>query len=130
MANSGDFASLDKMIESLRSMDTLVQEGAPIAARNIEAALKSTVSAGQAPDGTPWPDKVTGGKALKNAAAAITVRVVGASIVIVLKGVEVFHHFGAGVPRRQIIPQGKMPEKLGNAVRLGFVAPWRKRVGK
>ena len=129
MASSADFASLDQMIEKLRSLDTFVPEAMPSVAKSVEAQIKRTVNAGQAPDGTPWPDKKDGGKALKNASSAITTRVVGTSIVVELKGVEVFHHFGAGVPKRQIIPQGAMPEKLGNAIRLGLVDPWKKKVG-
>jgi hypothetical protein len=128
VTSRGDFAALDKMIATARSMATLAQDAAPLAARHVESSLRATAAAGQAPDGTAWPDKKDGGRALKNAAAAITVQAIGTVILIVLRGHHVYHHFGAGVPRRPIIPQGSMPKRLGNAVRLGFVQPWRKRV--
>jgi len=128
VTSRGDFAALDRMIATARSMATLAQDAAPIAARYVESSLRATASAGQGPDGTPWSEKKDGGQALKNAAAAISVKAIGTVILIVLRGHHVYHHFGAGVPRRPIIPQGSMPWKIGNAVRLGFVQPWRKRV--
>jgi hypothetical protein len=130
MANGGDFAALDRMIDTLRSMATLAKDAAPIAAQHVEAQLRSTAGAGQAPDGTPWPATAEGARALKNAASAIAVRATGTVVLIVLSGHYVFHHFGAGVPRRQIIPQGSMPKRIGDAVRLGFVQPWKDRVRK
>jgi hypothetical protein len=123
-----DFAALDRMIATARSMATLAKDAAPIAARHVEAQLKATASAGAAPDGTKWPDTKKGERALKNAAEAIRVQAVGTVILIVLTGYHVYHHFGAGVPRRPIIPQGSMPRRLGDAVRLGFVQPWKERV--
>jgi len=46
---------------------------------------------------------------------------------VVLRGAEVFHHFGVrGAPPRPIIPRGSMPKNIGDAVRLGFVAVWKK----
>jgi hypothetical protein len=127
VANSGDFATLDRMIAMARSMATLAQDAAPIAARYVETSLRTTAAAGQAPDGTPWSMKKDGGHALKNAAAAISVKAVGTVLLVILRGHHVYHHFGAGVPRRQIIPQGSMPAKLGNAIRLGFAQPWKER---
>jgi len=127
VGSGGDFAALERMIASVRSMAMLVEDAAPLVASAVESQLRATAGAGQAPDGTPWPPKKDGGRALANAAAAISASAVGAVVVVVLSGPEVFHHFGAqGKPRRQIIPTGVLPQKLGDAVRLGFVKPWRK----
>lgn len=128
MTNRGDFAALDRMIATARSMATLARDAAPLAARHVASSLRATAAAGQAPDGTPWPMKKDGGRALQNAAGAIAVTALGTVILIVLRGHHVYHHFGAGVSRRPIIPQGSMPKRLGDAVRLGFVQPWRERV--
>lgn len=128
MVNSGDFAALDRMIASLRSMATLAKDAAPIAARHVEGQLRSTAGGGQDPDGKPWPKTQDGGRALKNAAGAISARAIGTVILILLKGHHIFHHFGVGIPRRQIIPQGSVPKRLGDAIRLGFVQPWKERV--
>src|SRR5262249_9484003 len=126
MAGS-DFAALDRMIAMARSMATLAKDAAPLAAREVEAQLKATASAGETPDGTKWPDTKKGARALKNAASAIRVQAIGTVVLIVLSGYHVYHHFGAGVPRRPIIPQGSMPRRLGDAVRRGFAQPWKDR---
>ncbi|WP_437671521.1 hypothetical protein [Sorangium sp. So ce131] len=127
MANNGDFAALERMIASCRELARLPELAAPIAARNVDAELRASASAGRAPNGTAWkPRKSDGGKPLANAAGAIAVKAIGTVVLIVLTGHHVFHHFGAGgKPKRQIIPQGSIPPKLGNAIRLGFVAPFR-----
>ncbi len=130
MASRGDFAALERMIAFARSMGTLARDAAPHAARYVEASLRATAAAGQAPDGTPWALTKDGRHALKNAAVAITTKAIGTAVLIILRGHHVYHHFGAGVPRRQIIPQGSLPAKLGNAIRNGFVQPWKERLGK
>ncbi|WP_437606259.1 hypothetical protein WMF20_35405 [Sorangium sp. So ce834] len=129
--SGGDFAALERMISSCQALARLPEDAAPIAARKVAEELDRTASAGQAPDGTPWADKKSGGRAMVNAAKAIAVKAFGTVILITLTGPEVFHHFGAGgKPRRQVIPQGSLPAKLGNAIRLGFVEPFRKAVSK
>lgn len=127
---TGDFAALDRMIASARALAILHKDGLPAAAREVERQLKMTASAGQSPAGVTWVTKKDGGRALVNAAAAISTIAIGTSIVIILTGKEVFHHFGAGVPLRQVIPVGSIPAKLGNAIRLGFVEPFRQLVKK
>lgn len=130
MPNGGDFAAIDRMIQACRALARLPELAAPIVARNVEAELRASASAGRAPDGTAWaPRKRDGGKPLANAANAISVKALGTVVLIVLTGHHVFHHFGAGgKPARRIIPQGSIPPKLGNAIRLGFVEPFRKNV--
>src|SRR5262245_22280651 len=87
MAGRADFAALDQMIATARSMATLAQDAAPIAARYVEAQLKATASAGQAPDGTPWVEKKKGGgRALQHAAEAIRVQAMGTVVLIILTG--------------------------------------------
>jgi hypothetical protein len=130
MALDGDFPALDSMIESVRAAGRLIEDAAPEVAKAVEAQLRSTAAAGQSPNGTPWaPKKKGGGRALVNAAGAISVAAIGSVILVKLVGKTVFHHFGAqGKPRRQVIPVGTMPKQLGNAVRLGFVPVWRDKV--
>ncbi|WP_438041441.1 hypothetical protein [Sorangium sp. So ce128] len=130
MASGGDYAALERMISAAQEFARLPELAAPLAAQKVGEELHRTASAGQAPDGTPWAvRKVDGGRALKNAAKAIAVKAIGTVILITLTGPEVFHHFGAGgKPVRRVIPLGRLPEKLGNAIRLGFVPPWRQLV--
>ncbi|WP_437958589.1 hypothetical protein WME76_02265 [Sorangium sp. So ce119] len=126
MASGGDYASLERMIQACRDLARLPEDAAPIAAQKVQEELRRTASAGQAPDGTPWaPRKKDGGRAMLNAAKAITAKAIGTVILVTLYGPEVFHHFGAqGKPARHVIPRGSLPAKLGNAIRLGFVEPF------
>ncbi|WP_437647860.1 hypothetical protein [Sorangium sp. So ce362] len=126
MASGGDFAALERMISACQELARLPERAAPLAAQKVGEELRRTASAGQAPDGTPWaPRKADGGRAMANAAKAITVKAIGTVILITLHGPEVFHHFGAqGKPARPVIPRGSLPSKLGNAIRLGFVEPF------
>ncbi|WP_437279343.1 hypothetical protein WME90_01945 [Sorangium sp. So ce375] len=130
MASGGDYAALERMISAVQEFARLPELAAPIAAQKVGEELHRTASAGQAPDGTAWaPRKKDGGRAMANAAKAIAVRAVGTVILILLRGPEVFHHFGAqGKEARRVIPSGTLPAKLGNAIRLGFVPPFRQRV--
>ena len=131
MGSSSGFAELDAMIASCRAAGRLATDAAPEVARNVESSLKATAAAGTTPDGTAWASrKRDGGRAMADADKAVSARAIGTVILIKLTGPEVFHHYGSppGKPPRQVIPVGSMPAKLGNAVRLGFVTPWRKGV--
>lgn len=130
MGSSG-FAELDGMIAACRAAKRLAVDAAPEVARNVEASLKASAAAGTSPAGEPWaPRKRDGGRAMAGASSAVSARSIGSVVLIKLTGPEVFHHFGSPPSKapRQVIPMGSMPAKLGNAVRLGFVTPWRKGV--
>jgi Phage virion morphogenesis family len=122
------FTALDAIIRRVRSMGELASVAAPEVARELKASLDEQIAAGRAPDGTAWaPRKEDGGRALQNAAKAVKVRAEGRSILVILSGPEVFHHFGAGAaPVRQIIPSGAVPLKLGEAIRRGLVTGYRR----
>jgi len=114
----------------------LAGSGPDMVARAAELAnkeIRSAIAEGRSADGTPWaPRKTTRrsgarrgdvagkGRVLANADAAVEVRAIGTSLVVVLTGPEVFHQFGAGgKPERPIIPT--KIDRLGNAIRLGVV---------
>src|SRR5215467_12250020 len=97
-------AEFDAIVEAIRragrglSPPLLAARAAPF----VDEALKKTAAAGTTPDGVPWKEKKGGGRALANAAAAISTRPIGGVIQVQLSGVEVLHHFGtAKVPRRE-----------------------------
>lgn len=125
-------AALDRMIASARfAAKSFGSEGVKASRAQVESEIKATANAGTSPDGEAWAPRKDGGRAMAGAASHITVSVQGTSIVIALKGPDVFHHYGVrGEPRRNVIPVGTMPYKLGDAVRLGFVAVWKDRVAK
>lgn len=119
--------SLDAIYATLHQIGDLPQYVAP-AAEEVQAQLRRTASAGQAPDGTPWAPTKDGRQPMKNAAKAITARAAGRNVIVELTGVEVFHHHGVrGAPPRQVIPTDRIGETLGQAIRRGVVKPFRKR---
>lgn len=103
-------------------------------AQVMKAEVVKAVKAGRSVDGVAWlPRKADGAQRLQNADKAVTARAEGTTALIVLEGVEVFHHYGAGrVPRSPILPSGGT-DKLGNAIRRGIVTmcdEWMTRIGR
>lgn len=106
------------------NMRALAKAG-PDMAREVASIMQSEVAAsvaqGRSIDGVAWAPKKDGGKPLANAAAHVTAKAIGNVAIITLRGVEVFHHYGAGrVPRRPILPSGGIA-KFGNAIRKGII---------
>lgn len=130
-SNAQGMTALQGMIDACRSMPGLAKEAAPAIRDLVLATLREDLSAGRSPaTGASWAEKKDGGRALKNAAAAISAALSGTTIVVSLGAPEVFHHFGAqGKPRREQLPRGVLPFKLGDAIRKGLVEPFRKKTG-
>lgn len=91
------------------------------AAPLVAEAIKTTAAAGKAPDGTPWPLKADGSRALVHAADRVSARAEGSAVVVNLEGPEVFHQAGAqGKPVRKVIPDaGELPEPVAAAAKAG-----------
>lgn len=124
-------SALASMIERIRAVRTL---GGPEAlteiAREVNAELDASAAAGTTPDGAPWAPRKDGGRPMVNAPDAVAAAVVGDGVLVVLRGNEVFHHFGVrGAPARHVIPAGALPGKLGQAIQRGLVQPWRRVSG-
>ncbi len=101
------------MVRALQELSQLEERVAKVAAPRVEAAVREQVAAGLDPEGRPWPATKDGRRPLVHAADAVHVEARGDIIVIVLRGKEVFHHFGTGrIPARRIIPDGEVPERL------------------
>ena len=108
MASTTALFQIDKMIGQLRLLTKLPEAAAEKAAEAIEREVNRTISAGQAPDGTPWRLRKDGGKPLQNAASKVAVGAIGSTIIVRLKDrATVLHHFGyaRGGVRRQVIPE-------------------------
>lgn len=128
------FARLDEWIRTLRTAGQIVplaaQELVPVVRGEVDAAIDAQRSL----DGTAWPAKKDGSRALANAPSQITVKAVGNTILVVMVGHLVFHQFGTHrMPARPVLPRGGMPDKLGNAIRLGIVdmgLEWMTRKGR
>lgn len=114
---------------ALRAVPTLAaKEAAPL----IEAALKKTAAAGTDPNGKAWAPKKDGSRAMVNAAEHITATAAGTVVRVLLKGPDVFHNYGAGGPRRQILPdqESDTPPAIVDAVQEGVRRAVSKIVGR
>jgi hypothetical protein len=120
-------SSFDELRAMLERLGGLAEATAKEAAPLVDEAIKETVAGGQAPDGTPWAAKKGGGRALVHAADRIQTRAFGTVVRTTLTGVEIFHNFGAGVPRRQILPDpGTVPPKVEAALRKAAARAFEK----
>ncbi len=92
--------ALSELAARLRAIPTLGAAIAAEAAPSCQAIAKATAAAGTTPEGAPWaPRKKDGARALVNAADAVTARPEGATVVLVLSGVNVYHQ-----KTRRILP--------------------------
>ena len=119
---------MDAMVAKLKAFGVDCQARAPAVAQQLKEFCAQSIAKQQSPDGDAWPASKDGRTVLANAANAIAATAAGAVAILRLTGPEVFHHYGAGAPRRGLIPSAGLPKELGNAIRLGFVEVWRKRM--
>jgi hypothetical protein len=116
---------LNDMIATLRKLGDkkAVAEGvARAVAPLVDDAIKLTARAHETPDGVAWlPRKKDGAPALQHVADQITTKATGLTIRVTLKGPAVFTHFGAGIPKRTVIPDtgGPLPEGVYKACLKG-----------
>lgn len=99
----------------------------------VDEAVKATAEAGTTPDGTPWEPRKDGGRALANAAAALSTRAVGDVVQVTLRAPEAIHNFGTGhVPRRQILPDGGagIPQNVADALDRACTEGFRRALGE
>lgn len=129
-------STLEGWAESLRTLPTGLQASVEEIRAGIESKIKADIAAGVAPDGTSWKPKKGGGRALVNAAKALSTSVSGMVIFIRLTGVEIFHQFGTHrVPRREMVPGnvGDFQQRLGDFIRRGLssgLEDWLSRKGR
>lgn len=113
---------LDQIIEQLRTLDGVGVAIAEEARPELLAEARRTADAGTTPDGAPWAPKKDGGRALPNAAAAITAVVSGATsavITLILRApYTYFHRAKAKGRRRQILPApaNGIPQGMHDAI--------------
>ena len=104
---------LNDMIAVLKKMGDkrAVAEGvARAVAPWVDDAIKKTARAHETPDGESWlPRQKDGAPALQHVADQITTDTLGLTIRVTLRGPAVYTHFGAGIPKRTVIPDGTGP---------------------
>lgn len=98
--------ALDAIISRVRALRDVATEAAKEAAPLVEAAVKSTATAGTSPSGQAWAPKKEGGRRLVHAADAVSASTKGVTVSVKLTGPEVFHQFSKGgrLPKSEIIP--------------------------
>lgn len=117
-----ELGQLDALADRLRAVDRVGVEIAETALPEVLDEARRTAAAGTTPDGAAWPTKKDGGRALPNAAGAITATVSGLStavLVLVLRGGSIFHHLAKGKGyRRQVLfdPANGVPERMRSAI--------------
>ena len=127
-----DESGLNELLESFAALGTLPEDAAKLAVPYVDKAVKATAAAGTDPDGRPWPEKKGGGRALVNAAAALSTKALGPVVQVTLVGPEVIHNFGdTRVPRRQILPDGGagIPANVGAALEHAAADAFRAATG-
>lgn len=111
------------MIAKIRAVSGLARRAAPDVAEAVRDELERTIAAGTTPEGEAWKPRQAGGRALVGVEKAVAVAVVGTRIYVRLAGHVARHHLGrarGGVERR-ILPVGKLPPRMADAVRRVLV---------
>ncbi len=123
-SNDRAIAALDAVIARIRSVGETPKAIAPVVAAELKAIIDRNIAAGQGPDGVSWPRKQDGGRALENAAAAVTVDAIGTRIVASVKSPEAFHHMGRtrGNVVRAILPAKRLPAPFILAIKRAVEA--------
>lgn len=111
-------ATIEEMAAKLRAIVPSVREALPEVARELKAVLTENIAAQRGPDGVPWPATKDGAPALAHAADALTVQVVGGTVLCTLTGPEARHHLGIarGRVKRQILPTKGIPGPVAEAI--------------
>jgi hypothetical protein len=149
-------SDLESFIAGVETLGKMNQDVAKAAVEPVLEAARATASAGTTPTGEPWAPTKEGGRALPNAAGAITGAAKGTRIDIKIPPPLVYHQFGAGgssqtkeakrararaaksgttskfhAPQRQIIPnQGEpIPEPMKAAIAETAERVFEKAVG-
>ena len=127
MAHSNLDAFIQRMSELRNANEAIAKE----AEKGVLQAVQETASAGQAPDGTPWPAlSQGGGQPLAGAAAAITSSTSGSQVLLKIGEPWVYHQHGAGgssqTERAVKERERKAKRHAKNGTKSKFHAPQRK----
>jgi hypothetical protein len=108
-----------KRLRAFGKANEMAKEAAPL----VEAALKATAAAGTDPDGKAWKPKKDGGRALPDAADAVSVTTNGKVLTITVTGGEAAQQ---SFRIRQLLPKKKLPKAVLDALREGARRAWIK----
>lgn len=115
--SDGGFEAMQAILHGLAQGVSAVE-----VAPTVDAFMRGQLAIGQTPEGQPWQLTEDGRVPLRRAAEEYQQRVSGNVILMRVTGRHAFHHFGAqGKPVRRQLPVGRMPARLGDAIRGGLV---------
>lgn len=125
-------ADLDAFAARIRRLRNLASDAAKEAAPDVEKLVRESAAVGTDVEGRPWPSKRDGGRALPNAAAAVTAVARGVAVILKLSGAYVFHHRSKGKDRRPILPESGagMPPRLAAVLRAAAARAFRTAIGR
>lgn len=128
----GGIDQCDQFADILRALAKSGPEMAAAGTAALYNAVARDVAAGNDPNtGAPFKATQDGGRPLKNAAKALSWRIVGNVGFLVLTGYYIFHFFGTGyLPQRKANLQGRLPARYGDAMRLGMVPVFEAKTKK
>ena len=120
------------MVAKIKAVGLIPTQVAPAVADALKDQITANISAGVDPSGKPWPLTQTGQVPLKNAAASLTVKAVGSVVLAKLTGPTALHHLGIarGHIRRQILPNGRLPQPMTAAIKVVINKAFAKATGK
>lgn len=87
---------LEAFIASVEKIGEMNERVAKAAEEPVGDVLRANIARNVAPDGTPWPERGGGGKALRGAADALESSTNGNAITFSLGPPYAFHNWGAG----------------------------------
>lgn len=122
-AGIGGIEQIDGLQAVLADIAAAGPEMAAAGTNGALAWVRTEVEAGRDPNtGQAWDPTKRGTRPLQNAAGALSARMVGTTGLLILGGHYVWHFFGSGyLPKRRANLQGRLPERAGDAIRLGML---------
>jgi hypothetical protein len=130
----GGIEQIDSMQAVLRALESSGPEMAAAGTQALFNVVSADVAAGKDPNtGAAFEPTKKGERPLKNAAKALSWRIVGNIGFLVLSQHYTFHFLGTGyLPRRRANLQGRLPDRYGIAIQRGMVPVFqaKTKIGK
>jgi hypothetical protein len=122
----------NQLADILRAVEKSGPEMASAGTAALFNAVQHDVAAGNDPNtGAQLKATQKGARPLKNAAKALSWRIVGTVGFLVLTGHYIFHFFGTGyLPSRKANLKGRLPARYGDAIAQGMVPVFEAKTKK
>lgn len=123
-------AKIEDLINSIENFSTISQDSIAKIEIAINNLVKNQLALGQTPYGETWLPNKDGSKSLKGIEKYVHVTASSSGIKIFLDEPATFHNSGSkNLPKRQIIPQGLMPETWKIVIKTVLDAEFESKKG-